>query len=105
MTHVTRLRAIAAAGAASLLVIGGAVATATAASAKVDPGRQAITGTHPEWATPKALASSKPVTTGTVTANVYLASPNASGLATFAAAVSTPGSAQYRHFLLSLIHI
>ena len=99
MTHVTRLRAIAAAGAASLLVIGGAVATATAASAKVDPGRQAITGTHPEWATPKALASSKPVTTGTVTANVYLASPNASGLATFAAAVSTPGSAQYRHFL------
>ena len=99
MTHVTRLRAVAAASAASLLVIGGGVATATAASAKVDPGRRSIDGTHPAWATSKALVSSKPVTSGTVTANVYLASPDASGLATFATAVSTPGSAEYGHFL------
>jgi subtilase family serine protease len=93
------LRAIAAAGAASLLAIGGGVAAATAASAKVGQVRQPIAGTHPAWASSKALVSSKPVTTGTVTANIYLANRKASGLAAFAKAVSTPGSAQYGHFL------
>src|SRR5215469_8414448 len=99
VTHVTRLRAVAAAGAASLLAIGGGVAAATAASAKVGTARHPIAGTHPSWANSKALVSSKPVTTGTVTANVYLANRDASGLAAFAKAVSTPGSAQYGHFL------
>lgn len=98
MTHVTRLRAIAAAG-ASLLAVGGGVAAATAASAKVGPDRRPIAGTHPAWANSKALVSSKPVTTGTVTANIYLANRDASGLAAFAKAVSTPGNAQYGHFL------
>lgn len=98
MTHVTRLRAIAAAGAASLLAVAG-VAAATAASAKVGPDRRPIAGTHPAWANSKALVSSKPMTTGTVTANIYLANRDASGLAAFAKAVSTPGSAQYGHFL------
>jgi subtilase family serine protease len=99
VTHVIRLHVIAAAGAASLLAIGGGVAAATAASAKVGQVRQPIAGTHPAWASSKALVSSKPVTTGTVTANIYLANRKASGLAAFAKAVSTPGSAQYGHFL------
>jgi subtilase family serine protease len=97
--HVIRLRAIAAAGAASLLVVGGSVAAATMASAKVAPARATLAETHPAWATAHALASSTPVTTGTVTANVYLASPNASGLAAFARAVSSPGSKLYGHYL------
>jgi subtilase family serine protease len=39
------------------------------------------------------------VTTGTVTARVYLTGSNADGLTAFAQAVSTPGNALYRHYL------
>jgi len=95
--HVTRLRAIAAAGAASLLAIGGGVAAATSASAAVHPARLSVAGTHPEWATAKALVSTK--VSGSVTANVYLADRDGAGLSAYAAAVSTPGSRLYGHYL------
>jgi subtilase family serine protease len=92
--HVTRLRALTAAG-ASLIIVGGGVAAASFASASVQPARVSVTGTHPAWATAKALVNS--TVTGSVTANVYLA-PQA-GLAAYAQAVSTPGSAAYGHYL------
>ena len=45
-------------------------------------------------ATARAVASR-----GTVTANVYLAGRNPSGLTAFSSAVSTPGNALYGHYL------
>ena len=97
MKHVTRLRAIAAAGAASLLAVGGGVAAAASASASVHPARLSIAGTHPAWATAKSFVSTK--VTGSVTANVYLAPRDSAGLSAYAAAVSTPGSRLYGHYL------
>jgi subtilase family serine protease len=91
------LRAIAAAGAASLLAVGGGVAAATTASAAVHPARLSIAGTHPAWATAKSLVSTK--VSGSVTANVYLADRDGAGLSAYAAAVSTPGSRLYGHYL------
>jgi subtilase family serine protease len=98
--HVTRLRAIAAAGAASALVAGVVVA-ATAASANITPQRVSITGSHPLWATARArVATSTPaVTKGPVTANVYLAARNPGALAAYAKAVSTPGSRLYGRYM------
>jgi subtilase family serine protease len=97
--HVTRLRAIAAAGTASLLTMGAVGAATAPASAGVTPAPQAIAGSSPSWATPGNLASKTPVTTGTVSARIYLASRDAAGLAAFAMAASTPGTGAYRHFL------
>jgi subtilase family serine protease len=95
--HVTRLRAIGAAGAASLLAVGLGVVAATAAAAKPTPARGDIAGTHPAWATARALASNAPAPTATLTASVYLAPQP--GLAAFAQAVSSPGSSQYGKYL------
>ena len=62
MKHVTRLRAIAAAGAASLLAVGGGVAAAASASASVSPGaRVALAGSQTTLATPSALQKAAPV--------------------------------------------
>ena len=97
MKHVTRLRAIAAAGAATALVVGGGVAVATSAAASVHPARLSFAGTHPAWATAKAFVSTK--VSGSVTANVYLANQNDAGLSAYATAVSTPGNALYGHYL------
>jgi subtilase family serine protease len=95
--HVTRLRALAAAGAASLLAVGGGAAAATTASASVRPDRLSVAGTHPAWATAKALVSTK--VSGSVTANVYLAPQDDAGLTAYVQAVSTPGSPLYGHYL------
>jgi subtilase family serine protease len=93
--RVTRLRALAAGGAAAALAIG----VAAAASAQTTPARSAIRSTHPSWATGKARVSSGAVTSGTVTAKVYLAGQDPAGLASYATEVSTPGSALYGHYL------
>jgi subtilase family serine protease len=91
-----RLRTpLAAAVAGCALVVGGM----TAAAAQPAPARTAIAGTHPQWATASARMSSAPVTTGTVTAQVYLAGQDPSGLSAYATAVSTPGNALYGHYL------
>jgi subtilase family serine protease len=97
--HVTRgLRAVLTTAAAATLAVG--VLTSTAA-AQPSTARAGIAGTHPKWATASTRMSSRPVTSGTVTARVYLAGQDPAGLAAFAAAVSTPGNALYGHYLTS----
>jgi subtilase family serine protease len=91
-----RLRTpLAAAVAGCALVVGGM----TAVAAQPAPARTAIAGTHPQWATASARMSSAPVTTGTVSAQVYLAGRDPAGLSAYAAAVSAPGNALYGHYL------
>jgi subtilase family serine protease len=91
-----RLRAAVIAAAVTTLAVG---ALSTAASAQSSPARSAIPGTHPAWAVPSARVSAQAVTTGNVTARVYLAGQNQAGLAAYATAVSTPGNALYGHYL------
>jgi subtilase family serine protease len=95
------LRAVAAAGAASLLAVGGSVATAVAASASVNPGsaRVAIAGSQTSLASAKGLLSAAPALPAHITASVYLASQNAAGLTAYAQKVSSPGNADYGHYL------
>jgi subtilase family serine protease len=95
MPQVTRLRVVGAAIAAGALTLG-SLATATAAQA-ANP-RRAIAHTHPAWAVP-AKRLSQAATAGTVNARVYLAPNNQAKLASDVAAVSTPGSKSYRHFM------
>ena len=95
MIHLTRLRLIATGGAAAVLAVG----VMTAAAAQPTPARAAIPGTHPTWATGAAKIHSSAVASGTVTANVYLAGQDPSGLTAYATAVSTPGNALYGHYL------
>jgi subtilase family serine protease len=95
MPQVTRLRVVGAAIAAGALTLG-SLATATAAQA-ANP-RRAIAHTHPAWAVP-AKRLSQAATAGTVNARVYLAPNHQAKLASDVAAVSTPGSSSYRHFM------
>jgi subtilase family serine protease len=95
--HVTRgLRAALTAAAAVALAVG--VMTSTAA-AQPRTERWDIAGTHPAWATASERMSSQSVASGTVTARVYLAGQDPTGLAAYAMAVSTPGNALYGHYL------
>lgn len=89
-------RAAVTAAAAATLAVG---LLTSAAAAQPNTARTGITGTHPAWATASARMSSRPVTSGTVTARVYLAGQDPAGLASFATAVSTPGNALYGHYL------
>ncbi|HUA43805.1 MAG TPA: S53 family peptidase [Solirubrobacteraceae bacterium] len=77
-------------------ILGGLVSAGTAAAAS---GRQAIAGTHPAWAVPRAGTTAPAVTTGGVNLRVYLASQDPSGLAAYAAAVSEPGNGSYGDYL------
>jgi subtilase family serine protease len=96
--HVNRgLRTVLTGAAATALAVG--VLTSAAATAQAGPARVPIAGTHPAWATASARISQRAVTTGTVTAKVYLAGQNQAGLAAYASAVSTPGNALYGHYL------
>ncbi len=100
MRKKTRLRATVAASAASLLAVGVVTAvTATDAGAATATGRSVIADSQPTWATPKALVSAAPLTTGRVTADVYLAPRNSAELTSIATAVSTPGNALYGKYL------
>jgi subtilase family serine protease len=74
-------------------------AMTTAAAAQPGPARVAIADTHPQWATASTRMSQRPVTAGTVTAEVYLAGQDPAGLAAYAAAVSAPGNALYGRYL------
>ena len=100
MPHVTRgLRAALIAGAATALAVGVMTSTAPALASTAQPStaRADIAGTHPSWATASARMSS--VTSGIVTARVYLAGQDSAGLAAYVTAVSTPGNALYGHYL------
>jgi subtilase family serine protease len=61
--------------------------------------RSSIPNTHPSWASTSKRVSAQPVTTGTVSARVYLAGKDPAGLTAYAQAVSTPGSASYGQYL------
>jgi subtilase family serine protease len=95
MPHVTRFRAVSAAVAAGALTLSGFV-MATAAQAAQRP---AIAGTHPAWATALRQVGTTAVTTGTVSARIYLAGRDQAGLTAYATAVSTPGNPLYGHYL------
>ncbi|WP_324784551.1 S53 family peptidase [Streptomyces sp. H51] len=85
--------------AATLPMLAGALALGIPAAHAADhPGRDALTGTKPAWATAKADQGA--TSDGArVTARVYLAGRDASGLAAYAKAVSDPNSAAYGHYL------
>jgi len=91
-----RLKAAGTAAAAAALCAG---AIAAAAPGQATTPRSAIPGTHPSWASASSRVSAQPVTSGTVSARVYLAGQDPAGLAAYAAAVSQPGNAAYGQFL------
>lgn len=110
------LHAAATVAVAATLAVGAATAPATAQpdkaradkaradqaqadQAQAGTARAGIAGTHPAWAAASARTSSKPVTTGTITARVYLAGQDPAGLAAYATDVSTPGNPLYGHYL------
>jgi subtilase family serine protease len=97
----TRLRVYGVAGVASLLAVGGAIVASTTASASVNPGtaRVALAGTQTGLATAKSLQKAAPALPARITASVYLADRDTAALTAFAKAVSTPGTAQYHHYL------
>jgi subtilase family serine protease len=92
-----RIRTIAT-SAAAVALCAGAVAAASPGQASPAP-RSSIPHTHPSWASAGQQVSDQPVTTGTVTARVYLAGQDPAGLAAYAQAVSTPGNASYGQYL------
>jgi hypothetical protein len=73
--HVTRGLRAALIGAEVATLAVGVLASAAAARVigQASAARDGIGGTHPAWATGSARMSSRPVTSGTVTARVYLA--------------------------------
>jgi subtilase family serine protease len=78
-------------------MIAGASAIAGPAQASTASARP-LPGTHPAWATASTVRGATPPRTA-ISAAVYLAGRDPAGLAAYARAVSTPGSAQYRHYL------
>ncbi|MFD5079358.1 protease pro-enzyme activation domain-containing protein [Streptomyces sp. NPDC058371] len=85
--------------AATLPLLAGALALGIPAAHAADgPGRDTLTGTKPAWATATA---DKGATSDSsqVSARVYLAGRDASGLAAYAKAVSDPDSASYGKYL------
>ncbi|HEV2636797.1 MAG TPA: protease pro-enzyme activation domain-containing protein [Actinocrinis sp.] len=98
-TSTSRRRAAAASAAAFALAAVGLVAASPvqAATSSVS-GAQALVGSQPTWATPQADRGTAASSTA-VTADVYLASSNAQGLAAYAQAVSDPKSPQYHQYL------
>lgn len=99
--NLTRLRAFGLVGVASLLAVGGGIVATATASASVNPGSARVTlaGTQTGLATAKALQKAAPALPARITASVYLADRDAAALTAFAKAVSTPGTAQYHHYL------
>ncbi len=97
VVHLNKLLAAAVtAGCACALAAGILPPTALAQQA---PARAAIGGTHPAWANESRRVSPAPVTSGTVSARVYLAGQDPAGLSVYATAVSTPGNALYGQYL------
>jgi len=81
----------------AVLALGTLAAMSASAEAQQGPSRYSIAGTHPAWATSAAKTAAP--ATGTVTAKVYLAGQDPSGLQAYAGEVSTPGAALYGHYL------
>ncbi|MFE9437915.1 protease pro-enzyme activation domain-containing protein [Streptomyces sp. NPDC006602] len=85
--------------AATLPMLAGALALGIPAAHAVDnPGRDTLAGTKPAWATTKADKGAT-ADGNQVSARVYLAGRDATGLAAYAKAVSDPSSASYGKYL------
>ncbi|MFE9672963.1 protease pro-enzyme activation domain-containing protein [Streptomyces sp. NPDC006259] len=85
--------------AATLPMIAGALTLGIPAAHAADgPSRTTLAGTRPAWATAKADRGATPDGAG-VSARVYLAGRDATGLAAYAKAVSDPSSAAYGRYL------
>ncbi|MFD5269916.1 protease pro-enzyme activation domain-containing protein [Streptomyces sp. NPDC058335] len=85
--------------AATLPMIAGALALGIPAAHAADgPSRDTLAGTRPAWATAEADRGATPDGAG-VSARVYLAGRDATGLAAYAKAVSDPSSAAYGRYL------
>ena len=99
--NLRRVRLYGVVGVASLLAVGGGMVASATASASVNPNNVRVTlaGTRTGLATAKALQKAAPALPARITASVYLADRDAAGLTAFAKAVSTPGTAQYHHYL------
>ncbi|HTW02007.1 MAG TPA: S53 family peptidase [Streptosporangiaceae bacterium] len=99
--NLKRLRVFGLVGAASMLAVGVSVVATAPVSASVNPGgaRVALAGTRTGLATSKTLQKAAPALPAHITADVYLADRNTAALTAFAQAVSTPGTAQYHHYL------
>jgi subtilase family serine protease len=101
--NLRRLRVYGVVGAASLLAVGVSIAASAggSASASVNPNnvRATLAGTQTGLATAKALQKAAPALPARITADVYLADRDAAALTAYAKAVSTPGTAQYHHYL------
>ncbi|QMU80234.1 S8/S53 family peptidase [Streptacidiphilus sp. PB12-B1b] len=84
---------------ASLAMVAGGVALASPSQASAPaPAARTLAGTHPDWATASVDKGTTPAN-DQLTARVYLAGRNPAGLAAYAKAVSSPGTAQYDQFL------
>lgn len=85
--------------AATLPLLAGALALGIpTANAADHPGRDALAGTKPQWATPKADKGAT-ADNAQVSARVYLAGRDASALAAYSRAVSDPHSPLYGKYL------
>jgi subtilase family serine protease len=89
----------AAAVATGALVLSGLAGLAGASPAQAASRRSAIAGTHPAWAVAPEQVNGPAVISAAVTTRIYLAGRDQAGLAAYATAVSTPGSALYRRYL------
>jgi subtilase family serine protease len=101
MRHAVSMRRGRAFGAVAVpavaAMIAGAFAFAGPAQAAA-PSTRPLPRTHPAWATAAAQRGRTPAG-AMISARVYLAGRSAAGLAAYAREVSTPGSAQYGHYL------
>ncbi len=91
----SRTRATLIAGVSLALALGGM----TAIGASASTGRSVLRGSRPQWATASARVG-RASANGAMDVRVYLAPRGGiDGLKAAVAAISTPGSAQYRHFI------
>jgi subtilase family serine protease len=98
--NLIRLRAFGLVGVASVLAVGGSIWASAPVSASVPSNvRVALAGTRTGLATAKALQKAAPALPAHITADVYLANRDTAALTALATAVSTPGTAQYHHYL------
>src|SRR4051812_43060170 len=96
--HSTRRRRLLLAAALAVSATSLALAAGTQASSSDHGGRQTLSGTKPAWAS-VAPTLGTVSETQSVSAKVWLAPRNASGLDALARAVGDPSSSQYRQYL------
>ena len=97
MRH-TRRRTVSLASAGLVVLAGAALPTLVAAPAEAAAPRAVVRDTHPTWATQSTEVAPAP-SAKPISARVYLSSRNQQGLDAAFAAVTTPGSPSYGHYI------